>query len=635
MATAQQENLQPLAQLLQERLRSDIPERDAIKIRCAISNETLVVLSQHPPGVNFDPDLAFTAIKKNLQSIRLQGTQAVKVYLRVSGQKQTYAKDDFMLPPPESVTTANTFLRQANSNNLKQDAQIISARQSIQMQPKQGLEADSGFPARSESKQFPVSANSYSKEAMGVTNYNPSTSLPNWRGYDKISYFTQLAKKTKGVSAKARSLLADIPTPLLVVGGGVALATLFSSTYMLTRPCVIGECPALQTAQQLSKVANHLTQQVNSQPDLLAVQQQLVEANSSLKSIPRWSFHYQEASQLSQNLSVRSATLDQISAALEKAAAATKKGENLPHTVQKWQEIQALWQQAIATLANIPANSSLFALAQQKLAQYQTNLQIVNQQLNLEQQASKKLLQAKNTILLAKTRGDTARSAQAWQKVTATWQSAIAILGSIPKTTTAYTEAQQLQASYRTQIEAASDRATKEQMSAKAFSEAMSKANLAQKDEQQNQISLALSNWNQALNSAKQIPGGTQYYSQSQPLIASYTSAIQQAGAKLKVANVLQLARTDLNRTCSGKIPVCKYTLNNQLMMVQLTSGYEQAVERNYISAKLHTNSKTQVGIAMHYYKLKRELEAISDKANVPLQVYESDGSPLHNYKPK
>jgi hypothetical protein len=163
----------------------------------------------------------------------------------------------------------------------------------------------------------------------------------------------------------------------------------------------------------------------------------------------------------------------------------------------------------------------------------------------------------------------------------------------------------------------------------------MSKANLAQKDEQQNQISLALSNWNQALNSAKQVPGGTQYYSQSLPLIASYTSAIQQAGAKLKVANVLQLARTDLNRICSGTIRVCKYTLNNQLMMVQLSSGYEQAVERNYISAKLHPDSKTQVGIAMHYYKLKRELEVISDKANVPLQVYESDGSPLHNYKPK
>lgn len=604
MKTAHQEDLQALGQLLQARLRSHIPNGNKLKIGCAISNETLVVLLQHPPRVEFDPEITFAAIEKNLQSLRLQVTGPVKLYLRVSGQKQAYAKHDITLHPAELVTIANSSYNQVNSNNW------------------------------SKRKEFPVSA-SQSLDAIGLTNHNLSQHLTNWRNNESLTGVRQPAKKTEGFSAKVRSLLADIPTPLLVVGGGVALATLFSSTYMLTRPCVIGECPALETAQQLSKVANHLTQRVNSQPDLLAVQQQLVEANNSLKAIPRWSFRYQEASQLSQNLSERSATLDQISAALEKAAAATKKGENLPHTVQKWQEIQALWQQAIATLANIPANSSLYGLAQQKLAQYQTNLQVVNQHLNLEQQASKKLLQAKNTILLAKTRGDTARSSQAWQKVKATWQSAIAILGSIPKTTTAYEEAQQLQASYRTQIKAASDRATKEQMSAKAFSQAMSKANLAQKDEQQNQISLALSNWNQALNSAKQIPGGTQYYNQSLPLIASYTSAIQQAGAKLKVANVLQLARTDLNRTCSGTIPVCKYSLNNQLIMVQLTSGYEQAVERNYISARLHTKSKTQVGVAMHYYKLKRELEAISNKANVPLQVYESDGSPLHNYKPK
>ncbi|HCF27150.1 MAG TPA: hypothetical protein DEV81_08085 [Cyanobacteria bacterium UBA11049] len=597
MKTVPQEDLQALGQLLQERLRSHIPNGNKLKIGCAISNETLVVLLQHPPRVEFDPETTFAAIEKNLQSLRPQATEPVKLYLRVSGQKQAYAKHDITWHPSELATIAN-------------------------------------FPARSERKEIPVSA-LHSLDAIGLTNHNFSQHLTNWHNNEPLIGVRQQAKKTEGFSRKVRSLLADIPAPLLVVGGGVALATLFSSTYMLTRPCVIGECPALQTAQQLSKVANHLTQRVSSQPDLLTVQQRLVEANNSLKAIPRWSFRYQEASQLSQNLSARSAALEQISAALEKAAAATKKGENLPHTVQKWQEIQALWQQAIATLANIPANSSLFSLAQQKLVDYQTNLQVVNQHLNLEQQASKKLLQAKNTILLAKTRGDTARSWQAWQKVKATWQSAIAILGSIPKTTTAYTEAQQLQASYRKEIEVASDRATKEQMSAKAFSEAMSKANLAQKDEQQNQISLALSNWNQALNSAKQVPGGTQYYNQSQPLIAFYTSAIQQAGAKLKVANAMQLARTDLNRICSGTIRVCKYTLNNQLIMVQLTSGYEQAVERNYINAKLHTNSKTQVGVAMHYHKLKQALEAISNKANVPLQVYESDGSSLHNYKPK
>ena len=297
MATAQQENLQALGQLLQERLRSHIPNGNMLKIGCATSNETLVVLLQHPPRVEFDPEITFTEIEKNLQSLRPQATGPVKLYLRVSGQKQAYAKHDITLHPAELVTIASTSHNQANPNNLKQDAQITSAGQSIQMQPKQDLEADSAFPARSERKEFPVSA-SHSLDAMGVTNYNPNRNLTNWQNYESLAGVGQPAKKTESFSAKARSLLADIPTPLQVVGGGVVLATLFSSTYMLTRPCVIGECPALETAQQLSKVANHLTQRVNSQPELLAVQQQLMEANNSLKAIPRWSFHYYEASHL-------------------------------------------------------------------------------------------------------------------------------------------------------------------------------------------------------------------------------------------------------------------------------------------------------------------------------------------------
>lgn len=633
MKTAQQEDLQALEQILQERLRSHIPNGDALKIGCAISNETLVVLIQHPPKVEFDPKITFAAIKKNLQSLHPQGTQLVKLYLRVSGQKQAYAKQDFTLQPSELVKTANASQNKISSDLNFEAAQITDTVQSIG-QPQQNSEADFSFPAWSEEAEFPVSNDDKILiPQRDLYNYNHASNrrLTNW---ENNAYSGEQETTNGGFSAKARSLFTDIPKPLLVVGGGVALATLFSSIYMLTRPCAIGECQSLETAQQLNKVASHLTQQANSQPELLEVQRQLVEANNALEVIPRWSFHYLEASQLSQKLYSQSAMVNQVTGALEKAAKAANKGQNLPHSLQEWQEIQTLWQSAIATLANIPANSVLYPLAQKKLVEYQTNLQLVNRNLILEQQGNKKLLQAKNIIMLAKTRGDTARSLQAWQKVKATWQTAIAILGSIDKTTTAYREAQQLLGDSRTRLATISDRATKEQIAAQAFAEATSKGNQAQRSVQQNQLSQALTNWNQALNSAKQVPGGTQYYTQVQPMIASYTSAIQQTGAKLKAANVLQKARLDLNRTCSGKIQVCKYALNNKLILVQLTPGYEQEVERNYISAKLQNNSN-QVGVAVDYHKLKQALQAISDKADIPLQVYESDGSQLQNYKPK
>lgn len=607
MTVAQREDLQALKQRLQQHLQLDIPWGDTLKIGCAISDGTLVVLTQHPPGLSFDPESTFNVLKKALESLSPQVSQPVKLYLRVAGEKQAYAKYDFTLQPRQTAAATKATISRDEFDSLRPPAaNITEAVRRGQMQREESLE----------------------NALWGV-----STASTDW--HKSSRNIGQPGAKTGRFSVFWRSLLSDIPAPLLVVGGGVAFATVFSSIYMLSRPCVIGQCQPLQTAQQLNKVANYLSKQANSQSDLLEVQQQLVQANNSLKEIPRWSFRYQEANELSQNLSSHSAMLNQMSIALEKARAATQKGQNQPHTIEEWQATVALWQEAIATSANIGANSPLYSLAQQKLSEYQASLQVANQYLNLEQQASKKLIQAKNTALLAQTRADTAKSLPTWQKVKATWLSAVNTLATIPKSTTAYKSAQQLLVKYRNGLAAASDRVAQEQMAAKAYSEAISKANLAQRNEQQNQISKAVTGWNQALNSAKQVPNGTQYYKQVQPLIASYSSAIGQAGAKLKVANVLQKARTDLNRTCERNIQVCKYTANNELILVQLTSGYEKAFERNYVTAKFQSDSKTQAGVVIHYHTLKQTLEAISDNANIPLQVYQSDGSPLDSYKPK
>lgn len=598
MTVAQREDLQALQQCLQQRLQFDIPWGETLKIGCAMSDNTLVVLTQHTPGLSFDPENTFNALRKVLESLKPQVTQPVKLYLRVAGEKQAYAKYNFTLQPEQTEAT-NASINRYKLNSLREKIASKELGQQSQLHEHTGTQEQ--------------------------TSKNWHRSYPNI-GQQKV--------KTGRFSSYWRSLLSDIPTPLLIVGGGVALATLFTSIYMLTRPCVIGQCQSLETAHKLNKVADHLTRQADSQIDLLSVQQQLVEANNYLKEVPRWSFRYREAKHLAQNLSNQWAMLNQMSQALEQASSAWQ-GQNPPHTIQEWQVTRSYWQQAIATLTNIPANSALFGLAQQKISQYQARLQFVNQYLNLEQEASKKLLLAKNTSFLAQTRKDTAMSLQTWQKVKATWDTAINTLAAIPKTTTAYREAQQLQAKYRTELAAASDRVTKEQMAVTAYSKAISKANLAQRDEQQNQISKAVSNWNQALNFGKQVPNGTQYYRQVQPLIASYSLAIQQAEEKLKVANVLQTARINLNRTCKGSIQVCKYAANSQLILVQLSSSYQKAIEGKYASANFQHDSNTQADVVVNYSTLKQALETISGNANIPLQVYESDGSPLYSYKPQ
>jgi tetratricopeptide (TPR) repeat protein len=585
MEAAQQKDLQALGQILQVRVRSHALQNDALKLGCAMSEDgTLVILSQHPLEVNVDPEKIFVAIEQALESLHPQVTQSVKLFLRVTGQKQTYANYCFTLQPALE-TTAN------NASSL-------------------GNSAELSLPA-------PQSIDRTQSQKWNSAREDPET-LP-----------------TNEWTRQERSLQSQIPKPVLIIGGGVVLATLLSSIYMVTRPCALAQCKPLQTAQQLNQAATHMMRWANSQSDLLVAQQQMGEANNLLKSIPRWSSRYQEASQLSQILSAQSVMLKGAIAAWERATIATQQSQVLPHTTQEWLAIQASLQEAIATLGTVPKDSPLFLAAQQKLPEYQAKLKSVDRQLLLEQQASKNLTLAQNTVALAKQRQNTAQSSQSWQKVKATWQTAVNALAAIPHTSTAYKEAQQLLKDYRIGLAVASDRASQEQKATQAFSEAMSFANLAKRDEQQNQFTKAINNWKQALNSARQIPVGTHYYQPVQAQIASYSSSLQQAQAKLSVANILQKVRSDLNRTCSGNIRVCRYTLNSQLIAVHITSGYKQTLERTFVNAKLHGDAKTQAGIVFHYRTLKQALETISNNAGIPLQVYQPNGSLIHAFRPK
>ena len=752
MEAAQQEDLHTLGQRLQERLQSAIPY-DALKIGCAISGDgNLVVLSQHSPEVNVDPETTFTALQQALEALQPQVTQPVKLYLRLAGQKHTYAKHYFTLQPVQLVTTKNDSLSLLNPNDLKEQApevaewvdsdqydlkektpEVTGSVQSTQsllvedpvaypssfpvlptsdvetgsttelidhsLTPDSSTNLQSSLPSPeiAENDSTTEELIDYSLITDAPTGLQPSLPSPEISEADNGSTTQELIDRSptpdnptnlqpsstspeivendrttelidRSLTPDSPNLQQSLPSPeivdrkaahpaqiysstttgkvskrklnhtlslLLVVGGGVVLAAIFTSIYMLTRPCVIGRCKPLQTAQQLNQGATRMAKSADSQSELLAAQQQLVAANNSLKQIPRWSGHYQEAQQLSQSLFNQSALLNQAIAALQQGARATQRSQNPPRSALELQTIQALWQDAIANLAAVPSDSALFPLAQQKLPAYQTNLKSVNQQLQMEQQASQKLILAQKTALLAKQRQDTAQSWQAWQTAKSNWVSAIDTLTTIPKTSAAYKEAQRLLPTYQTQLATASDRASKEQMAAKAFSQAISQANLAQREQQQNQFTNAVNNWKQALTYAKQVPSGTLYYKQVQPLITSYSETIQQAQAQLKVANVLQKARTDLNRTCSSNIRVCTYTVNNKLIVVQLTSGYEQTVERNYIAGKRKGDLSIQAGIAFHYRALRQALEIISANADIPLQVYEPDGSLIHSYKPQ
>lgn len=133
-----------------------------------------------------------------------------------------------------------------------------------------------------------------------------------------------------------------------------------------------------------------------------------------------------------------------IKAAQEFAWAAAKAGQNPPHSVAKWQEVERLWQQAIERLEGIPVGSSSYVAAQKLLATYQVNLGTVQTRSQAEQESLEALERAQSYIesLLANTPTDAASLDLNY--TISHLQEIINELKRVQNGTTAYPEAQHL-----------------------------------------------------------------------------------------------------------------------------------------------------------------------------------------------
>ncbi len=103
-AAAGQQDLLFIAEILQKRLQSELPQAVSLQVQCAIKDGSLIVLSQHPEtGAILDPESTFAALHLTLQSLQPLVAQPVQLYLKVAGKKQPYATYSFTLQPPVSL----------------------------------------------------------------------------------------------------------------------------------------------------------------------------------------------------------------------------------------------------------------------------------------------------------------------------------------------------------------------------------------------------------------------------------------------------------------------------------------------------------------------------------------------------
>ncbi|MBD2449578.1 hypothetical protein H6G76_20890 [Nostoc sp. FACHB-152] len=580
----QQEDLQLLARTLQEQVLAQVASGQVFQIRCAVNQDELMILIQHPVNVTVDNEQIFAVIEDALQSLTTYREQRVQCFLRIISEKLPYAKRDI---------------------TIKQKRQEVPQPKELENTP-EIPDASLFWPGTNTESSF-VDEHPIEQEA-------------------DEEIFDPLADAPDLTTTKHKRLV--IPKLLLGVGL-LGIILLGAGGYLLTRPCILSACQEIETAETLKTASRHMIARAKSENELLAVKQQLETASNALTIIPQWSPRYQQAEELKTNLSGNSQKISQVLTALQAGAKAEQETQTTTNSLGELQARQHLWRQAIAPLEAINPKSELYGFIQPKLTKYRVNLQTINQQLLAQEKWLKKITAAKNVASIATQRQNAAKSLRDWQKAQSTWQIAVNALIIIPASSPAYPEAQKLLTEYKPQLARTRDRATSEQLAAKSYQQAFNIAKQAKAYEKSNQWQAAAAYWEQALQTAKNVSQNTLYYTQAQSLIAPYSANLKQAQEKVQLTNASQQTRLDLTKTCAGQIRICTFTINNTGIIVTTTPEYEQTIQTNLAQANPE-NPDPAVGVTNHWQVLQEALTVISENANLPLVIYDSQGQEVY-----
>lgn len=121
---------------------------------------------------------------------------------------------------------------------------------------------------------------------------------------------------------------------------------------------------------------------------------------------------------------------------------AAQLAQNAPHSLEKWQTIEASWQTAIRELEQIPKTNSEYLAAQKLLAQYQANLGDIRTRMAMEEASMRALQQAKN--LIPNLQRMATNSQDNLGEIGSQMQEIINYLEQVKPGTTAYNEAQKI-----------------------------------------------------------------------------------------------------------------------------------------------------------------------------------------------
>jgi tetratricopeptide (TPR) repeat protein len=627
MKTATRINdLKTIEQDLLHRLQRNGFKRLSLQLNCQLIDETLMVIVEHPANVSLKTEPTLTALQEALIELQPPKAKQVGLCLKVASAEQPYAFHSFMMEPLDSsqlIYLSHPEILYPNASDSPEKITEISPN----------VLEDSWQVSPETCEQHPLDETTViqGESEPNLQNKNLTRSDSELEDFSLNPFDVHDLEKVSEAKPTSQSSWKLV----LAASAGVASVLILSGFYLLSRPCVLGECIAIPLAQELNKDVDKVMKRAKDSEDPMESQKKLKEAIALLDSVPFWSLKYGEAQKLLAEYRVKNVHLDLLSAALTNGTLAMQKGAKAPHSSQTWREAKTLWEKAINPLETISKESIFYPFAQEKIKQYQNSLADVVRSLNAEERAEIKLQEAEQIAKLAEARESVAQFPDSWAKIEESWQQALDKLTSISTGTTAFEQARSNLIKYESKLAQAQDRKVIEKVGEDAYTKAATAASQAKILEQRKRYTQAKDYWLEAVAYIEKVPKTSSFYNKAKPLISSYKESLSKVEEQADLEKRLDQARQDLNKTCNGSLKVCDYTISEQLITVQITALYVQKLQQTVQSLGSQKNKEAQYAINNHIQTLQVALEAISDNAKVKLHVYDPNGNRIGTRIPK
>lgn len=420
-----------------------------------------------------------------------------------------------------------------------------------------------------------------------------------------------------------------------LVAAGIGVAAVFGTLgYGLSRPCVLRGCDRIEQSQALGDAALIALKDNPTPQTVLEMGDQLNIAVNMLKPIPPWSRHRPEAQELLADYQGEAELLNTVAAAQENAYQAAKDSQDPPHPIAHWEGIADRWRDTIAQLEEIPMGSPIYAaFVTPKLQEYRSNLATIEGRAAAEQKAEENLNQAQLTAALANDQAEIANTLSAWKTTLESWDKAVEQLQQIPQGTMAHGEASKLLTDYESDLAAVRTRYQQEQAADQFYNEAVRHAATARQYESEEQWTLAMLGWRDAITQIKGVPEGTSRYADGQTLLKNYEPALSQAQENLRLAIRFDKAKDDFSSIC--KPAFCQFGMKGGTVQLILAKDYDALADFSITDPNSRVSVPASDQMIVEINALLQEVINIGKRTQLPIELYGADDGFIARFSPE